>query len=83
VLVAAKWSGAEGADDYEMIKDGGAWKINAEIKVVSEEDKKQEASNAVVEEWNNLSQAERDSWYNADGTGGYEAYAKSKGVKTE
>lgn len=83
VLVAAKWSGSESADDYEIIKDGGEWKINAEIKVVSEEDKKQEAYNAVVEEWNNLSQAERDSWYEADGTGGFDAYANSKDVETE
>ena len=83
VLVTAKWSGSEGVDDYEIIKDGGAWKINAEIKVVSEEEKKQEAYNAAVEEWNKLSQTERDSWYNADGTGGFDAYAKSQGIETE
>lgn len=83
VIVASKWNGDEGTEDYEMIKDDGVWKINAEIEVVSEEDEKQEKYNAVVEEWNNLSQTERDSWYKEDGTGGFDAYAKSKGVETE
>lgn len=81
VYVSVKWSGSEGADSYEMVKEGGVWKINSKIEVVSEEEKKLEARNTVVDEWNGLGQAERDAWYNADGTGGFDAYAKSKGVE--
>jgi cytochrome oxidase Cu insertion factor (SCO1/SenC/PrrC family) len=78
IIVSAKWSGSEGADNYQMVNEGGTWKINAKIITVSEEEKEQEAQNAIVDEWNALSQEERDSWYNTDGTGGFDAYAKSK-----
>jgi hypothetical protein len=83
VIVTSKWTEADSVEDYEMVKEGGAWKVNAAIKVTSEEEKKQEAYNQTVEEWNNLSQEERDSWYNADETGGFEAFAKNRGVEIE
>ncbi|MBC7512203.1 hypothetical protein H7142_00905 [Candidatus Saccharibacteria bacterium] len=36
VVVSAKWSGSERANNYEMVQENGVWKINAEIEFASE-----------------------------------------------
>lgn len=68
VIITAKSSGSDKGREYNLVKDSGEWKINSELASQTE------TYNKVVDEWNNLTQAERDSYSDFD------SYAKSKGV---
>ncbi len=75
VIVTIKSDDASN-EDYELIQDKEQWKINSKLAKNLEESYT-EKRNKIVDEWNDLSQEERDSWEDFD------AYAKSKGLEPE
>jgi hypothetical protein len=67
----------------------GKWQItdcedlNPDLFGDDSDDDPVDTYDAAVEEWNALSQDERDSWYDEDGSGGFERWAEANGYPTE